>query len=97
MQREIVRSSSSDNAYIAERSFSRWKRFDRALKRAKSARTTMVSGGENCAAKEGTRAKHCVFSALCGIRKQSLTLETFPISSNVALYREKCRAWARSN
>lgn len=70
MQREIVRSSSFDSAYIAKRSFSRWKRFrPGVVKRAKSARTTMASGGENCAAKEGMSAKRCVFSALCGRQK----------------------------
>lgn len=93
MQRESVRSSSYDSAYIAERSFIRWKRFDRTFERAKSAMATMAS--ENCAIKEGTGAKCCVLSVLCDVRKQSSTLETFPISSNVALYREKCHARGR--
>jgi len=95
VQREIVRSSSCDSAYIAERSFIRWKRFDRVFERAKSAMATMVSSGENCAVKEGTGAKRCVLSVLCDVRKQSSNLETFPISSNVALYREKCHARGR--
>lgn len=56
VQREIVRSSSSDSAYIAERSFSRWNRFGQAFERAKSAKATMAIGGENCAVKGATTA-----------------------------------------
>lgn len=92
MQREIVRSSSFDSACIAERSFSRWKRFDRAFERAKSAKWRVAV--KIARLKRGMGAKRCVLLALCDVRKQSPTLETVPISSNVALYREKSREGA---